>query len=499
MATTKIGKNISSLPTTTIQKVVGTKVDNNYGADTTAKVKAFQQANGLVADGIVGPKTQAAIVASMAKSSQSGSSSSSTNSIIENQKNLVSTSSAEKSKQSATSLKINEIINNLAGTTKLDSNGEYTYSSPITSQTDTTQKDTQIQEGNIKDSLGNTYNTSMPKDMTYQLPAIQNDQKWVFDKSGKPFVMDSKGTVTTNPVAEQEYNTNVQKNKDIETQNTLYDSLKKNVSEAHQVVIDSIKQKAQAQKTAMEDLNKRYLGAKTVAGFRTGATEYTPEIAMGILKNEEEEGIRRIQEIDDNMTLALAEAVSAKNKDELDVAQQKFDTYKKLQEAKEDAITNQLKMYIDNQKYIADANKALETEKRAKEDQSMQILDKTAQQYHDKYYSYTTQKAKDAYLDSLVTTLGLDRDTILSQIKEKNPKADKGDSASEIRNKQETNKKNDIAEAVLRLKAKIDAGATEIDAKELKFYQDFIMKEYGASAVLELNKALSDNDLLTTP
>jgi hypothetical protein len=199
------------------------------------------------------------------------------------------------------------------------------------------------------------------------------------------------------------------------------------------------------------------------------------------------------------MTLALAEAVSAKNKDELDVAQQKFDTYKKLQEAKEDAITNQLKMYIDNQKYIADANKALETEKRAKEDQSMQILDKTAQQYHDKYYSYTTQKAKDAYLDSLVTTLGLDRDTILSQIKEKNPKADKGDSASEIRNKQETNKKNDIAEAVLRLKAKIDAGATEIDAKELKFYQDFIMKEYGASAVLELNKALSDNDLLTTP
>jgi hypothetical protein len=97
--------------------------------------------------------------------------------------------------------------------------------------------------------------------------------------------MDSKGTVTTNPIAEQEYNTNVQKNKDIETQNTLYDSLKKNVSEAHQVVIDSIKQKAQAQKTAMEDLNKRYLGAKTVAGFRTGATEYTPEIAMGILKN----------------------------------------------------------------------------------------------------------------------------------------------------------------------------------------------------------------------
>jgi peptidoglycan hydrolase-like protein with peptidoglycan-binding domain len=69
MATQTLGKNISSLPTSTIQKVVGTKVDNNYGVDTTAKVKAFQQANGLVADGIVGSKTQAVITANMNKPS----------------------------------------------------------------------------------------------------------------------------------------------------------------------------------------------------------------------------------------------------------------------------------------------------------------------------------------------------------------------------------------------------------------------------------------------
>jgi len=69
MATTNttIGKNISSVPTSTVQQVVGATVDNKYGPQTTASVKAFQTANGLVADGIVGPKTSAAILAAQAK------------------------------------------------------------------------------------------------------------------------------------------------------------------------------------------------------------------------------------------------------------------------------------------------------------------------------------------------------------------------------------------------------------------------------------------------
>lgn len=40
-----------------IQKVVGVKVDNDYGPKTTVAVKAWQKKHGLVADGIVGPKS----------------------------------------------------------------------------------------------------------------------------------------------------------------------------------------------------------------------------------------------------------------------------------------------------------------------------------------------------------------------------------------------------------------------------------------------------------
>ena len=54
-----VGKNLSSLSTQSIQQLVGAAVDGDYGPETTAKVKAWQSAHGLLADGIVGEKTMA--------------------------------------------------------------------------------------------------------------------------------------------------------------------------------------------------------------------------------------------------------------------------------------------------------------------------------------------------------------------------------------------------------------------------------------------------------
>lgn len=60
--TQPVGKNITSIPTSSIQQNLGggLVVDNKYGPKTTAAVTDFQTANGLKPDGIFGPLTQTA-------------------------------------------------------------------------------------------------------------------------------------------------------------------------------------------------------------------------------------------------------------------------------------------------------------------------------------------------------------------------------------------------------------------------------------------------------
>lgn len=55
-----VGYNMTTRPTSQIQKLVGATPDGVYGPDTTAKVKAWQAAHKLTVDGIWGPKSDAA-------------------------------------------------------------------------------------------------------------------------------------------------------------------------------------------------------------------------------------------------------------------------------------------------------------------------------------------------------------------------------------------------------------------------------------------------------
>lgn len=421
-----VGKNISSLSTSAIQKAVGAKSDGIYGSQTTEAVKAFQKSKGLVADGIVGPKTEAAIKASMV----GGSSSSSP--VISNQSNIVKSTDTLRNMNNQTANKLDSIA---GGNKTAVFGGKYIYNidekgnpygAPLGTTEDTpfmekTQKEdkTQINEPTIEDGKGNKYFSEMPEEMSYQLPELQNDKRWVFDKSGKAYEMDAGGKISRNTAAEQMYNENLQQKKMEQEYNQLWDDRKADLDSRHVELIDRIKQEASRQKTQMKDLNERYLGSKKVAGFRTGATEYTPEIAMGILKNEEEQGLARINDIELKANLLISEALVAKDEKDFELAKQKLDMYSKLQTEKKKAIQDIYKAYIDNQKYIMDTKKALDAEDRAKTDQAIQELKVKAPQLSKDYQS---AKDKNKYIESLISSTGLDRETILGAITSATPK-----------------------------------------------------------------------------
>ena len=79
-------------------------------------------------------------------------------------------------------------------------------------------------------------------------------------------------------------------------------------------------------------------------------------------------------------------------------------------------------MYLDNQKYIAEVSKSLETENRAKQDQAMQVLKASADAY---VKAYKASKDKNAYVQSIATQLGLTPDIVLGQILNAQPKPTK--------------------------------------------------------------------------
>lgn len=313
--------------------------------------------------------------------------------------------------------------------------------SPTSTDTRSTDGTATVVNGQITGTDGKTYTTSAPSGYSFQLPALEAGQKWVYDPEGKPMVQDATGKIVSNQYAEEQYQANkesILKQKEFEN---TFDTYKKGLDETHVALIDAIKQQAQQQKAKMEELNKRMLGAKRVQGFRTGATEYTPEIGTGILKAEQEEGLARLAEIDSKMLLAIAEAKSAKTDKDFDMAYKKLELANKLQKDKETTIQNIYKSYVDNMKAIDDRLKAIGTEERATRDQALQELGTSAPALVKQYDSLKNDADRTAWLDIVSKRTGLDRAILLGSLEKARTEAKK--SALDIADKQSLiNKRN---------------------------------------------------------
>ncbi len=359
---------------------------------------------------------------------------------------------------------------------------------------------------------GKSLTDTVPSGFSYNLPPLEDPtKKRMYSPDGHVYTVDAKGVATLDPTGEAEYAKNAEYNTKAAERNAMYDTYKKGLDQAHQALIDSIKVQADQQRIKMEELNKRTLGLKTVQGYRTGSAEYTPEIDTGILKKEEEEGMDRLSAIDANMKIALAQAVAAKSAKDFELLNARLDKIDQLQKAKEDAVQGIYKNYIDNAKMISDKLKETDTIARANRDQALQELTTKAPELVTQYDALKTPAEQKVWIDLVSKKTGLDPELILGEMqkirltrentqsiidKREQTPAEKAISNTEMRTQQKANKENDIAEAILRFKDQIKTKNWKgVNPDEYEFYKKYIKDRYGASAVLELDKAIDDASL----
>jgi hypothetical protein len=276
--------------------------------------------------------------------------------------------------------------------------------------------DTGDMAGDIETKDGGKYSMSAPKGFDYQLPTPADGGKYVYDKSGKAYLQDKTGKVVSDPTADKQYQTMKTANDEIKQREQMYDNFKAGLDEAHVALIDGIKEQASMLKARTAELNKRTLGLKKVMGYRTGATEYTPEIGLGILKAEEEEGMARIQEIDANMRIAIAQAVSAKQEKDFGLLEKRITTIDALKKAKNDQVQAIYKNYADQVKAVNDQLKEIAVEERAKKDQAIQELDKSAPALVKMFDSLKTPKEQELFLQKLSEKTGLDEIVLMGAL-----------------------------------------------------------------------------------
>lgn len=370
-----------------------------------------------------------------------------TSPIIAKQSGIIQSTKSTNAKDTANGAKIDSTVSNTYGTTGTSAGQDVVYvpqsfadthdmnnpayknykvdpnivtntnnQNPTTTPTPTMTAPT----GSATTPDGKALTDTVPSGFSYNLPALDDPtKKRMYSPDGHVYTVDAKGVATLDPTGEQEYAKNEEYNKMATERNAMYDSYKQGLDASHQALIDSIKAQADQQRIKMEELNKRTLGLKTVQGYRTGSAEYTPEIDTGILKKEEEEGIARLGEIDANMKIAIAQAVSAKTEKDFELLSKRLDTIDQLQKSKQEAVQTIYKNYIDNAKMISDKLKEADTLQRAQEDQAIQKLDVASDALVTEYDAIKDPAKQKIWVDNVAKKLGLDPALILGSMQKK--------------------------------------------------------------------------------
>lgn len=259
-----------------------------------------------------------------------------------------------------------------------------------------------------------------PGSYTYKapLPELKDGEKVGYGKDGKRYIIGKDGKTRNDTFADQEYSANEASIKKEQERTALYDSLKLNLDQAHNQLLDSIKATFSVRKAKMEDINKRYLALKQNEGFSGGQARYMSDINNGVLQDEEEKGNMRLAELDAQEKTLIAQAVQAKTSKDFELAFKKVDELDKIQKEKQDTIQAVYNAAVEYNKALDEQEKALRTKEKEQFDLADKRLKTTAPILVKAYDQLKTQKERDEFIKKYAKQLGTGEDMVLGAMED---------------------------------------------------------------------------------
>lgn len=289
-------------------------------------------------------------------------------------------------------------------------------------------------------------------------------------------------------------------------------------------LVASIEKKYEARRLKMEDINKRMLEGKRIAGISAGRQRYASSMEEGLLSTEEMDGQARLAEIDAEEMSLIAQAKQARDEQGYKAFNDAMNRVDALSKEKLDTITKLHQLSIDQDKAIEQKRKDALAEQQSTLNLQQDQATSYARSAYEIMKTLGTEKEKEAYLQALAKGKAIDPEILRSAIREYSDKEETQNSQIAAREQNISIAEQRVALEAQRVelaKQKKEAGDDKlptvsvavgnsvqyfkdmmkekgwkgINPEEYQKIADALRKNYGGNAVLELDKAIEDADL----
>lgn len=158
----------------------------------------------------------------------------------------------------------------------------------------------------------------------------------------------------------------------------IYDDIKTRQDALTAQMITNIQTKYAARRMKMEDLNKRYLEGKRVAGISSGRMEYASGMEEGLLTTEELDGQRRLMEIDGEEQQLILQAQQARSESQYKAFNDYMGRLDAINKEKADTIQKLHQNAIDQDKAIEDKRRNAITDAKTIQETQLKAIEQLA-------------------------------------------------------------------------------------------------------------------------